>query len=237
MVDPAVWIVLAAIAAVGLWLYYSQSQYEVVTVKSPLDGEAYVVRNLPDKQAAADKLARIRDRLNKLVTHLLIKFKRMPCVRRLRNKYHGDADRMTESTPDSKYTSYSVNKGEQIFFCLRQRSKKEELVEDDIMMFVAIHELAHVMTESVGHTAEFWHTMAFCLREATNIGIYASRDFAEEPAEYCGVHITDTPRIPIDEIEAEEGQQAESNPAGVPRTTKDESLAPALPTGPTMHDS
>ena len=70
----------------------------------------------------------------------------------------------------------------------------------------------HIMTESIGHTPEFWHTFAFVLREAQKIGVYLARDFSEEPAEYCGVKITDTPKIPIDELEREEATDAETNP-------------------------
>ena len=33
-------------------------------------------------------------------------------------------------------------------------------------MFVAIHELAHIMTESVGHEPEFWDNMGFLLEKS-----------------------------------------------------------------------
>jgi len=200
---PAVAFVLCLIVVIGFALYFTQSNYEMVQVKSSLDGKVYVVRNMPDRQEAADMLANIRIKLAKLVQYLFDKFPTMPCVKRLKEKYYDDPDRMIESTPDSKFTSYSVNKGEKIYFCLRQRSTREELVQENVMMFVSLHELSHIMCESVGHTAEFWHTFAFVLREANNAGVYTQHDFAEDPAEYCGVQISDVPRIPIDEIEQE----------------------------------
>ena len=43
---------------------------------------------------------------------------------------------ISESTKDNKYTSYSVNKGEKIVFCLRSRDEKNKLVDINIMMFV-----------------------------------------------------------------------------------------------------
>lgn len=208
MMDWSTAFVFVMIVAVGVAIYCNQSSYEVVQVESTIDKQTYVVRNMPDRQQAADMLARIRQKLNKVVAHLGSKFSTLPCVKRLTARYKGDADRMTESTPDSKYTSYSVNKGEKIYFCLRQRGTREELVQENIMMFVSLHELSHIMTESVGHTPEFWHTFAFVLREAAAIDVYQPRDFSDEPAEYCGVQITDIPRIPIDEIEASEREDS-----------------------------
>ena len=61
------------------------------------------------------------------------------------------------------------------------------------MMFVAIHELAHLMTKSIGHTAEFWDNMRFLLKEGIKIGVYVKQDFNKSPVEYCGTQITDTP--------------------------------------------
>ena len=34
--------------------------------------------------------------------------------------------------------------------------------------FVALHELSHVMTVSVGHTQEFWENFKFLLKEAVD---------------------------------------------------------------------
>lgn len=200
-------IAFLIIGVVGIIIWLNQSHYELVSVESKVDHETYIVRNLADRQKAADMLAIIRQNLNKLVAHLLKTFSHLPCVKRLGEKYKNDAGRIMESTPDSKLTSYSVNKGEKIYFCLRQRSTKEELVEHNIMMFVSLHELSHIMTETIGHTPEFWHTFAFVLREASKIGVYSPRDFSDEPAEYCGVQITDTPKIPIDELEKEEAEE------------------------------
>ena len=60
-------------------------------------------------------------------------------------------------------------------------------------MFVALHELGHLMTKSIGHTEEFWKNFKFLLQEAIKIGIYTKDDFNKNPVEYCGTNITDTP--------------------------------------------
>ncbi len=43
-----------------------QGSYPIVNVKSSVDGEIYRVRDLPDKQAAADLLARVRAKIKRL---------------------------------------------------------------------------------------------------------------------------------------------------------------------------
>ena len=103
-----------------------------------------------------------------------------------------------ESTPDSKYTSYSVNKGEQIVYCLRSRDSEERLVDLNTILFVALHELSHVMTISVGHTPEFWDNFRFLLANAIHWNMYTAVNFRKTPKAYCGTHITDSPLDDVD---------------------------------------
>ena len=122
----------------------------------------------------------------------------------LENKYPDDPrvermiinfkpDKIMESTPNSKYTSYSVNKGEKVVLCLRSRNSKEELVEENVLMFVALHEMGHICTKSIGHTDEFWNNFKWLLQQSIDINIYSKQDFRKNPQEYCGTTITDTP--------------------------------------------
>ena len=60
-------------------------------------------------------------------------------------------------------------------------------------MFVAIHELAHLMTEEIGHPPIFWKHMKSLLKESIDIGIYIPQDFRNNPVKYCGMEINNTP--------------------------------------------
>ena len=60
-------------------------------------------------------------------------------------------------------------------------------------MFVVIHELAHVMTKSVGHTPEFWDNMAYLLERGEELGMYNPKNYKEYPVDYCGMEINTTP--------------------------------------------
>jgi len=164
-------------------------------VTSRVDNKQYKVRDMPDKQEAADLMARLRMRLTKLCDALEKKYPDKPQVKLMCENFRSDPSRFIEATPDSEHTSYSVNKGEQIYMCLRQREGPDEsLVDENVMTFVALHEMAHVCTESIGHGPDFWNNFGWLLKEAEALGIYRYTDFSAHPVSYCGVYITDSPR-------------------------------------------
>lgn len=171
------------------------SQYPMTTVVSRVDGKTYRVRDMPDKQKAADLLANVRARMRKLYLHLEATFPDKPQVKMLVQNFKPDPERLLEATPDAEHTSYSVNKGEKVHLCLRQRQGgNESLVNENVMVFVSLHEMAHMITPSVGHEPEFWNNFGWLLREAEKIGVYQYQDFKAQPVTYCGVEITDQPR-------------------------------------------
>ena len=179
------------VISISVLLQYETFTNEITYVKSNIDGKSYLVRNLPDKKEAADLLAITKTNCVKLVKYLKKKFPTNPAVKRLSVKYN--PDNITESSKKSKYTSYSVNKGEKIVFCIRSRDSNEKLIDNNTLMFVALHELAHIMTKSIGHTEEFWDNFRFLLKGAIAANIYQYQDFRKKPVKYCGTEITDTP--------------------------------------------
>jgi hypothetical protein len=61
-------------------------------------------------------------------------------------------------------------------------------------MFVAIHEMGHVISKGIGHDAEFWNNMGWLLTQAERGGFYTPQNFQAHPTMYCGITITDAPR-------------------------------------------
>jgi hypothetical protein len=183
-------IVLVIMAYIALSM--KQSKYPMAYVESRIDKQRYYVRNLPDKQEAADRLGRIRERLCQLKEHLGATQDRKPFVKQLVKNFTCTSDQFSESTPEAVHTSYTVDK-EKVYMCLRQRNAKEELVSENTLIFVALHEMAHMGTSTIGHTPDFWNNFAWLLTQAESLGVYEYTDFAAHPVEYCGVHITDSP--------------------------------------------
>ena len=171
------------------------SKYNMTQVKSNVDGQTYKVRDMPDKQAAADLMARTRLKMKKLKIYVEEKFPDKPQVKQLSRNFDADAHRLGESTPDDEFTSFSVNKGDSVHFCLRQRENSDEsLVDENVIMFVAIHEMGHIITPTVGHGPDFWNNFAWLLEQAETMGVYTPQNFSAHPVAYCGMKITDEPK-------------------------------------------
>ncbi len=182
---------------------------EVTYVKSSIDGQEYLVRNAPNKEEAANILCRTKNSLLRLIEHMNKKYVEgdqykaesdndedektsiREAVKRLVKKFN--PNNISESGASNKYTSYSVNKGEKIIFCLRQKNEAQSFVDENIIRFVAIHELAHIMTVSIGHEPEFWNNFKVLLKEAVALGIYKKEDYSKSPKPYCGITVSDSP--------------------------------------------
>jgi len=186
-------ICLLIIISIGLlgYTHYEHLTNEVIYVKSSVDNNEYLVRNLENKEEAANILARIREKLEKLCILMKEKYPNDKSVNRMNERFN--PDNITESGKNNQYTSYSVNKGEKIVFCIRQKDETETLVDENTITFVAIHELGHIMTKSVGHTPEFWENFKRLLKVAIANNLYKKEDYSNNPKEYCGIKVSDSP--------------------------------------------
>ena len=134
-------LILLALGLLG-YSHFEHLSNEVSYEKCDLDGKDYLVRNLPDKKDAANLLAKIRIKLEKIVESMKEKYPNDKNVKQMNSKFK--PDNISEAGKSNQYTSYSVNKGEKIVFCIRQKDDNETLVNENTITFVAIHELAHV---------------------------------------------------------------------------------------------
>ena len=162
---------------------------DITKRKSKNDNIEYIVRDLENSQEAADKLSSINIKLRRLIDSL--DKNEREGIDRLKNRYN--PYKLTETEENSKYTSYSLNKGEKIALCIRKEEDSNIFEDENTIIFVAIHELSHIMTESVGHETEFWDNMAFLLEKADKLNIYDPVNYNENNIDYCGMEITTTP--------------------------------------------
>ena len=194
--NSATGIFLVAVLVLVGYFAIEKFTTDLVYITSPHDGRVYLVRNLPDREDAAMLLSKLRQKLVQLTKQMQTHYPHDKRVRLLLRRYNPDD--MSEVAADSRYTSYSVNKGEKIVYCIRSRDDREELVDLNTILFVALHELAHVMTISVGHTSEFWENFRFLLAHAVHWRVYRSVNFRKKPTSYCGTYITDSPLDNVD---------------------------------------
>jgi hypothetical protein len=87
--------------------------------------------------------------------------------------------------------AYTVNK-KHIGMCMTHNGKHEDI---NTMVYVYIHELAHVMSTSLDHGTEFWDNFEYILSIADKAGLYKYQPFHENNGSYCGHSIKYTPYI------------------------------------------
>jgi len=142
-------------------------------------------------ELAANLLADATQKMKDVVNYLKEKQPNDPRTKRLTEGF--DPKKVNETLPTSELTAYSENKGEKLAFCLNTTKKGNKLIDINTLTFVALHELAHIMTKSEGHKQIFWQHFKFLLEEAKEINIYTPVDYKKNPEPYCGMDITDNP--------------------------------------------
>ena len=185
------YVLIILIIGVVLKIYLDSDAFNLKCIISDVDGNTYCVRERNKIQLVADLLAKVTTKLKKLVKHMKAEFPQRDNVTRLVENFN--PKKIYETLPTSKHTAYSENKGEKMAFCVTKKKNGTQLIDENTLTFVAIHELAHVATKSIGHKDEFWNNFKFLLEEAKKIGIYNPVDYKKQPQEYCGMNITDNP--------------------------------------------
>lgn len=90
-------------------------------------------------------------------------------------------------------TSYSINKGEEMGVCIRSGKNFYNIHNLNIIKFVFVHELAHVISLSQQHTEEFWRNFKFLLHNCYTHNLLKKIDYSTHPEEYCGMDVTYSP--------------------------------------------
>lgn len=186
-------ILLTILIIIGLAGYIYYIRRNATYVKSLNDNNYYLVRKLHDKQEAADLLALIRGNIIKISENSIKEYTSEPYYNYMKTLFDKTKNiRITENIYNNKYTSYSVEKGEELVFCLRSKLLENEIHDINLLMYVVIHELAHIACPEYGHTPLFKDIFAKLTKLSIKIGVYKRIDFNITPEEYCGIQITDS---------------------------------------------
>lgn len=160
----------------------------MVSIKSTNTNEYYYVNLLPDRQEASNLIGEIHKKLKYLVDKLN---PNNPHFKRLKDRFDGvKFMENPELRPEPHMTSYSVNKGEKIVFCLRNPIDLK-LHDVNTIMYVALHEISHIACPEIGHTPLFIKIFSSIILEAIRLKIYKDVDYTEDPADYCGIFISE----------------------------------------------
>jgi hypothetical protein len=185
------YIFLAFILFLCLIIYYQSDAFDLKCIIASKDGNRYCVREREKMELAANLLADVTQKMKDTVSFLKEKKPDDPRTTRLVEGFN--PKKISETLPTSELTAYSENKGEKLAFCLNQSKNGTKLIDINTLTFVALHELSHIATESVGHKQEFWQNFKWILQNAKEAGIYSPIDYKKYPQEYCGMDINDNP--------------------------------------------
>ena len=134
------------------------------------------------------------DDLDNVRTHEYIQMR----VEQLMRNYN--SEKIYEISPLNPQGNTSYAEGKKLLvLCLREKKPTSEglyhLHDVNTMMFVVIHELAHMMNDLWGHSQDsnFWSLFKFLLVNAVEIGVYKPENYSLKPIVYCGLKLTYNP--------------------------------------------
>lgn len=171
---------------VALWGLYSAWPGSMIHVHSQLTGKRYRVRNVPGSKLVADRLASLEQRLRKFLNEAETFAPGDHRLKNIRERWNGT---LAEISDDAD-VAYSLGK-DAISLCVR--AKDGSLESENTAMYILLHELAHVATDSYGHKPEFWSNMRFLLELAEATETYTYQDFDAMAVTYCGRPLSGSP--------------------------------------------
>ena len=183
---------IISILIIFIYMFLFMNKNKLVLMEASNSGQKFLVHDDKLKKKSANLLSDIITNMYKLRNHLIsIKDKTddkdlKDSIDLLEKNLNDSRTNIYENSPKSEYTSYSVNKGEEVVFCLKSK-KTGNLHTINLLMYVAIHEMAHIGCHEIGHTDLFKKIFEFYTKESIKIGIYKYEDYDSNPVEYCGM--------------------------------------------------
>jgi hypothetical protein len=185
------YIFIAFVLFFCLRIYYESDAFNLKCIIASKDGNRYCVREREKLELAANLLASVTEKMKNMVEYMKKTHPDDPRTIRLVEGFN--PKKISETLPTSELTAFSENKGEKLAFCLNTTKQGDKLIDINTLTFVALHELSHIMTESIGHKQEFWQNFKYLLENAKTAGIYDPVDYKKNPQQYCGMSINDNP--------------------------------------------
>ncbi len=153
-------IIISLFLLLAVYLFYFYVYDGTRQVKSRLDNKFYSVRNVNGKETKADLLALINLKLDTIVKSLASSHSENPDVKRLVANWNKGVS-IKEIGKLESDAAYVINK-QYMSFCLPDDISKS-LEKINLLTYVGIHELAHVMSIETGHGEEFIKNFEFLL--------------------------------------------------------------------------
>jgi hypothetical protein len=183
-------LIIILLLIVLILIFFITNDRELMSV--PVNDSYVLVRKMPDYRQSAQLLYDIINNLYILREHLIVNQNNYPEIKDyilfMEPNFHPNRTKIYENALKSSFTSYCVNKGEELVFCLRHKPTLK-LHNLNLMMYVAIHEMAHTACPENGHPPLFVFIFREFLLIGKNIGLYTYEDYTQVPVNYCGMEL------------------------------------------------
>lgn len=173
-------------------------------VSSTVDGTQYCVQNsTPESiQFSSNMLSELNLRILTFLRNLKKNYLVMPpkiinvrgielntydVTKNILQRYN--QDNLVEAVGRSDSTSFTIDKGSITGICIKNMDGT--YVDINTLVFVMLHEIAHLAVDTIQHDDDFWAAFTFLLSQAN--GIYTYIDYSKYPVNYCGLLINSTP--------------------------------------------
>ena len=197
-IKTPIFILLGVLGVIVFYRYiYDGTDY----IKSSIDGKAYRVRLSKGKEEKADLLAIMHIKLNLIINNLKnSKYSTNENVQRLIQNWERGVS-IKEIGKMETDAAYVINK-QYMSFCLPEDTAKT-IDNLNLMTYVGIHELAHIMSNETGHGDEFIQNFEFLLNYAKTLEyndpilkkkmpVYIQLNKLNTADNYCGVSLTNS---------------------------------------------
>jgi len=183
------------------YLFYKYIYDGTDYVKSNLDNNYYKVRSKEGKEEKANLLAIMYTKLNTIVNSLeKSSYSTNVNVQRLITNWKKGVTIKEIGKMESE-AAYVINK-QYMSFCLPENTSKT-IDNLNLMTYVGIHELAHIMSNETGHGNEFIQNFEFLLNYSktlnyydpllkTNMPVYIQLNKLNTADNYCGVSLVNS---------------------------------------------
>ena len=191
-------ILIACVIILCITVFYRYYYDGTAFFKSTVDNKYYRVRDDTDKQLKVNMLATIKGKLNTIVKTLKSdkRYYKNDAVNRLISNWKNGITIKEIGNMESD-AAYVINK-QYMSFCIQ--SKIYTLENINLMTYVAIHELSHIMSREMGPGPEFIKNFQFLLDYSKNLKyfdiildaelpLYIQLNKIKTPDKYCGVSL------------------------------------------------
>jgi hypothetical protein len=182
--------IMISILIIIIYIFFINNKTDLILFEH--NGNKVLVRDTPNSADSAILLGELINRLYILRNYLVNNKNQFPeyneYLNLLETNFTKSRTSIYENSTDSNFTSYSVNKGEELVFCLRCKDT-HKLHSINLLVYVAVHEMAHTACPEIGHPPLFNKIFKFLLEQAVQLNLYIPDDYSSRPVQYCGMKL------------------------------------------------